>query len=53
MDTRLIHSVRVFRLRGTRAERARQHGEFVRGLDDAGKRTLAFSPLSKKKSNPH
>ena len=48
MDTKLLHSVRILRVTGTRQERARQHGEFVHGLSSAERAELAFTPLSKK-----
>lgn len=48
MDTLLINSVRILRLTGSRAERARQHGEFVRAQGAETKKAIAFTPLSKK-----
>ena len=48
METELIKNIHLIRLKGTRKERAEQHGRFIAGLTKEQQKKLAFTPLSKK-----
>ncbi len=47
-DIELIKGIRLVRLKGTRKERAEQHGRLVASLPREEQKELAFTPLSKK-----
>ncbi len=48
MDSHLIENVRVIRLKGTREERARIHGELIASLSEKERKSLVYTPLSQK-----